>query len=108
MDKQTKKLQSLVIVSLNTIEKTCKKMADSFGVDYIPMPMYLAVLNKAKWDTKTKNQSAKTYAEQYNLMLKSLGDEASKGLYANIDVKAIAYMNREVKKSFKSGLKELA
>lgn len=108
MHKQTKKLQNLVIVSLNTIEKTCNKMADSFDVDYIPMNMYLAVLEKAKWDTKTKNQSAKTYAEQYNLMLDSLGKEASKDLHTSIDTKAIAYMNREVKKSFKSGLKQVA
>jgi len=108
MQKQTKKLKSLVIVSLNTIEKTCKKMAKSFDVDYIPMNMYLAVLNKAKWDTNSKNQNANTYAEQYNLMLAALGKEASKDLHTSIDMKAISYMNKEAKKSFNKGLKELS
>jgi len=108
MQKETKKLQNLVVVSLNTIEKACKKMAKSFDVDYIPMNMYLAVLNKAKWDTNSKNQNANTYAEQYNLMLAALGKEASKDLHTSIDIKAISYMNRECKKSFNKGMKEVA
>lgn len=108
MSKETKKLQNLVIVSLNTIEKACKKMAKSFDVDYIPMNMYLAVLNKAKWDTNSKNQTANTYAEQYNLMLAALGKEAAKGLHTSIDMKAITYMNEKCKKAFNKGLKEVA
>ena len=83
-------------------------MATSFDVDYIPMNMYLAVLEKAKWSTDTKNQTAKTYAEQYNLMLESLGKEASKDLHTSIDIKSISYMNRVIKKSFNSGMKAMA
>ena len=106
MNKKTKQLKDLVFNGLDTIESSCKVALNEFESDDMSIDIYFSFLDNAKWSIDTDDNVAKDYANNYNSMLGAIKNSILSSGSLRITLDAITLINKTIKDSFMSGLKQ--